>query len=106
MKAYCIEIYVPVITWVQVFAPDEEAALKVAARALDEQDPSIMQLVHDNVEESTQDRSTCDTVVEVDKDQLNAYVPTYEVSGDGYQEVDDERYNELCGITVLDTARY
>lgn len=98
MKAYCIEIYAPVITWVQVFAEGEEAALKVAAAALGELDPSVLQLVQDGVVDAVQDRATCDTVVECEAAEFNPHIPTYEVSGNGYQEVDDERYNELSAL--------
>lgn len=95
MKAYCIEIYVPVITWVQVFAEDEDTAFKVAAEALEYGDPSLVQLVHDNVDDGVHDRATCDTLVEVEGSELNPHIPTFESSHGGYQEVDDERYNEL-----------
>jgi hypothetical protein len=98
MKAYCIEIYAPVITWVQVFATDEDAALKVAAAALNEGDPSVLQLAHDGVADAVIDRGTCDTVIECEVSEFNPHIPTYEVSGDGYQEVDDERYNELSAL--------
>lgn len=101
MKAYCIEIYVPVITWVQVFATDEEAALKVAASAMNECDPSLLQIVHDNVVDGIVDRGTCDTVVEVKTSELNPHIPTYEGSHNGYQETDEERYNELSELVKV-----